>query len=221
MCGRVGDDLFGAQLEAELASHGVDTALVARATATAPRRRWLIPVAGEDRRFIHTFGANAALAADDVASAALEAAAAVYVGGYLVSLLDQDQLADRFRSRGPAARRSCWTWSRRPAAAVARRRRVLLPDRHFLPNEDEARALTGERDPYRQAGRFLDAGARVVVIKMGARGASSANAAEAFEVPAPHRRGGRALGSRRAFAAGLIVGILEGWSLRAARSFAA
>jgi len=41
----------------------------------------IIPVSGEDRRFIHTFGANAALCAADLAPALAAAPDVLYLGG--------------------------------------------------------------------------------------------------------------------------------------------
>jgi sugar/nucleoside kinase (ribokinase family) len=216
VCGRVGDDLFGVHVEADLVARGIDTTLVSRASGYGTSKTVVIPVAGEDRRFIHTFGANAALTAGDVTSAALEAAEVVYVGGYLVlPALDQDQLAERFR----VARAGGATIALDVVAPTGRSLsldavRALLPlTDYFLPNDDEARALTGERDPYEQAGRFLEAGARIVVIKMGARGALVRTARESFEVPAPPVDVIEPSGAGDAFAAGLVLGILEGWSL--------
>ena len=64
--------------------------------------------------------------------------------------------------------------------------RELLPlVDFFLPNEDEARALTGEADPRSQAERILEAGARTVIVKRGGDGAYVRSEAEAFELPAP------------------------------------
>ena len=223
VCGCVGDDLFGDYLEADLASRGIDTGLVSRAIGHGTSKTVIIPLVGEDRRFIHTFGANAALRAEDIAVAALEAAQVVYVGGYLVlPSLRKDELAERFR----LARASGTTIVLDVVAPAGQKLSldevcVLLPlTDYFLPNEDEARALTGERDPYRQAGRFLDAGARAVVIKMGARGALVRTSDGAFEVPAPPVDVVEPSGAGDAFAAGLVLGILEGWDLERQVRFA-
>jgi len=43
----------------------------------------ILPVVNDDRRYLHTFGANAELRASDIDDAALDAAEVVYVGGYL------------------------------------------------------------------------------------------------------------------------------------------
>jgi sugar/nucleoside kinase (ribokinase family) len=223
VCGCVGDDLFGDYLEADLASRGIDTELVARASGRGTSKTVIIPLVGEDRRFVHTFGANAALRVEDVTVAALQAAEVVYVGGFLVlPSLHQDELAERFR----LARASGTTILLDVVAPAGQELslddvRALLPlTDYFLPNEDEARALTGERDPYRQAGRFLDSGAGVVVIKMGSRGALVRSSSGAFEMPAPPVRVVEPSGAGDAFAAGLVLGILEGWDLERQVRFA-
>jgi sugar/nucleoside kinase (ribokinase family) len=216
VCGRVGDDLFGTTLEEDLAGRGIDTRLVRRTPGYGTSKTVILPVAGEDRRFVHTFGANAALTAADVPETALEAAEVVYVGGYLVLPgLRQDELAQRFE-----AARAVGTTILLDVVAPADRElslddvRLLLPLTDcFLPNEDEARALTGEHDPRRQAERFLVAGARSVVIKRGARGALVCSAEEEYEMPAPPVDVVEPSGAGDAFAAGLILGILEGWEL--------
>jgi sugar/nucleoside kinase (ribokinase family) len=223
VCGRVGDDLFGTFVEADLAARGIDTSLVVRAPGYGTSKTVIIPVVGEDRRFIHTFGANAAMSAEDIAPAALRAADVLYVGGYLVlPSLRQDELAERFR----LARDSGTTIVLDVVVPVDQAVslddvRELLPlVDYFLPNEDEARALTGESDPSRQSEQLLACGARTVVIKMGARGAFVRSRAEAFELPAPPVDVVEPSGAGDAFAAGLILGILERWDLKRRMNFA-
>jgi sugar/nucleoside kinase (ribokinase family) len=99
--------------------------------------------------------------------------------------------------------------------------RELLPlADYFLPNEDEARALTGEAQPRRQAERLIEAGARTVVIKRGERGVFVLSGDEAFELPAPPVEVVEPSGAGDAFAAGLILGVLEGWELERSVRFA-
>src|SRR5205809_537188 len=64
--GRVGNDVFGRTVLEMLREAGVDVAHV-RATDTADTSQTLIVnVAGQDRRFIHTFGANGEFSAADI-----------------------------------------------------------------------------------------------------------------------------------------------------------
>ena len=57
---------------------------------------------------------------------------------------------------------------------------VLAETDVFLPNEDEAAALTGLDDPMEQAERFADAGARTVVITCGGAGSVLVSGASAI-----------------------------------------
>ena len=148
VCGRVGDDPFGDFLESDLAARGIDTSLVGRAPGYPASKTVIVPVVGDDRRFVHSFGANAAVTAADIDLTALVTAGVVYVGGYLVlPSLRADELAERFAHARRRARRSCSTSSfhGRPGAFARRRARVLPLVDYFVPNEDEARARPARR----------------------------------------------------------------------------
>ncbi len=223
VCGRVGDDLLGDFVERDLRSREVDTSGVRRTEGYGTSKTVIIPVVGEDRRFIHTFGANAALTARDIEPAALEAAEVVYVGGYLIlPSLREDELAERLqeaRARGTRIVLDVAVPVGQKLPVDAARRLLPLAD-YFVPNVDEARALTGESDPRRQAERFLEHGANRVVIKLGERGVYVRSGEEAFEVLAPRMDVVEPSGAGDAFAAGLMVGILEGWELERSVRFA-
>ncbi len=223
VCGRVGDDLLGDFVERDLRSRGIDTSGVRRTEGYGTSKTVIIPVVGEDRRFIHTFGANAALTVRDIEPAALEAAEVVYVGGYLIlPSLREDELAELLRDARARGTRivldvAVPVGQKLPVDAA----RSLLPlADYFVPNVDEAFALTGEPDPRRQAERFLEHGANAVVIKLGERGAYVRSGEEAFEVSAPPMDVVEPSGAGDAFAAGLMVGILEGWELERSVRFA-
>jgi sugar/nucleoside kinase (ribokinase family) len=99
-------------------------------------------------------------------------------------------------------------------------RRILPSVDFFLPNYDEAKHLTGERDPEHQADRFIDAGVETVIITMGAEGLLARSAAGSWRVPSPNVDFVDGSGAGDAFAAGLIVGILEGWPMEQSLLFA-
>jgi sugar/nucleoside kinase (ribokinase family) len=215
--GRVGDDLFGELVLGYLQERGVDTSAALRTAGRGTSKTVALSVVGDDRRFIHTFGANGSLTARDVSDEALGAAKVVHVGGYLVLPgLEQSALAERFRHARASGAQTVldvvvpYEHEHLTLDAVGE----LLPVAdYFLPNEDEARALTGERDVRAQAERIAGAGARTVVIKRGADGAYVRSGDTVFELPAPPVEAVEPSGAGDAFAAGLIVGILEGWSL--------
>src|SRR6516164_6539692 len=68
--GRVGGDVFGRVVADLLRGHGVDVSAVAVSPGVDTSQTLIVNVAGQDRRFIHTFGANAAFRAFDVPTSA-------------------------------------------------------------------------------------------------------------------------------------------------------
>lgn len=222
--GRVGDDLFGELVAQYLEERGIDTSCVLHTAGQGTSKTVALTVVGDDRRFFHTFGANGALTAEDIPQAALEAAEVVYVGGYLVlPALRQHELAERFRLARRLGTRVVLDvvvpTDHEDLSLDAVRELLPLAD-YFLPNEDEARALTGVADPRAQAERIVEAGATTVVIKRGGEGAFVRSGDDAFELPAPPIDAVEPAGAGDAFAAGLIVGMLEGWSLESTVRFA-
>jgi sugar/nucleoside kinase (ribokinase family) len=92
----------------------------------------------------------------------------------------------------------------------------------FLPNEDEARVMTGCADPRAQAEKLgsLAAGCSIVITR-GSLGCSAWRAGEWLEIPAFHVESVDESGAGDAFAAGLIAGILQDWPLDRMLRFAA
>jgi len=219
---KVGDDLFGEFVRDELSAAGVDVSGIGVAPGLGTSKTVIIPVSGDDRRFIHTFGANAALTAADLAPALAEAPDVIYVGGFLVlPALSQDELAAQLRQARQAGARVVFD-------VVAPLGRALslddvagvLPEvDYFVPNDDEAAALTGESDPRRQAESLLELGAGTVIVTLGERGLLAAGRDETIELPAPRVDFVEPSGAGDAFAAGLVYGLLQGWDTRRCLEF--
>lgn len=221
--GRVGDDVFGRFIETDLARRGVSVAGVARSGAPTSKTV-IVDIEGEDRRYFHTVGANAALTAADLERAELAAGDVLYVGGYLVMPgVGQLPLA-RFLEEARAGGARTVLDVVVPGGAHVDFDQVerLLPFVDtFLPNEDEARALTGEASPHRQARRFVEAGAGMAVVTRGAQGAVLAAPGCSLELPAPAV--GAVVdssGAGDAFAAGFICGMTAGWATEHTFAFA-
>ena len=219
VAGRVGDDVFGELVRRELEAQGVDTRGVRTTPGVGTSKTVVLSIAGEDRRFLHTFGANAAVTADDL----IDTADVIYVGGYLIlPSVDPDALAERMhdaRGRGSAVILDVVapTGAHPSLAALGR----LLPHvDFFVPNHDEARAITGEDDPHRQAELLAEHGARTVMIKLGERGLYVLGEGGAFELEAPPVQVVDPSGAGDAFAAGLALGLLEGRPLDETARFA-
>jgi sugar/nucleoside kinase (ribokinase family) len=214
--GCVGDDPFGRFVIDALARAGVDVRQIACLPGEATSTSMILNVRGEDRRFIHTRGANAQLEGDEVSADLLEQTRAVYVGGY--GLSDQpapEKIATLFRAARELGVKTlldvvvpqgkdCWP-SLKP---------VLPWTDVFLPNEDESRAITGLTDPAEQARAFRKAGAETVAITCGRSGCIVTSPIGDFRAPAFASEFVDGTGAGDAFAAGYIHALLEGHDVR-------
>jgi sugar/nucleoside kinase (ribokinase family) len=220
---KVGDDLFGDFVEHELSAAGVDVSGIGRSSDLGTSKTVIVPVTGEDRRYVHTFGANAALSAADIGSAIVTPPDVLYIGGFLVlPALRQDELAAQLRRARQSGTRVVLDVVAPSGRAVSSDdvAGVLPQVDFFVPNDDEAAALTGVRDPRSQVERLLELGAGTVIVTMGERGVVAGSPDGMIELPAPSVEVVEPSGAGDAFAAGLVYGLLEGWALPRSLEFA-
>ena len=224
VAGKVGQDIFGDFVARDMTGKGVETSAISRSATHGTSKTVILPVIGQDRRYIHTFGANADFQGADLPATLLDTARVFCLGGYLV--LPQLNPADlraamrRARQHGALTVLDVVVPAGDPGKSLAAVEAVLPEVDYFLPNDTEARALTGEADPEAQARRLLQAGCRSVIITLGERGALLVNQHQTLEAPAPKVEVVDGSGAGDAFAAGLIVGLLEGWDAARALQFA-
>lgn len=222
--GRVGSDVFGDFIVNDLRAKGIDTSAIHRSTSIGTSKTVVLPVIGEDRRFIHTFGANAEFSETDIALDTLPENGILYLGGFLIMpALKAGAVADLFR----AARQRGITTVLDVVVPVGdasdsmRQLTDILPfTDYFLPNDEEAHALTGETDPYRQATRFRDAGCKTVLITQGNGGTLLLSETQRMEIGTYPVEFVDGSGSGDAFAAGFITGLVEGWEMERTLKFA-
>lgn len=209
--GCVGDDPFGRFVIETLDRAGADTGSIRTLTEVGTSGTLIINVQGEDRRFVHTIGANGKISVRDIPIERVREAKVLYVGGYLLMpSLQAEALAELFRQARAQGVTTMVDVVVPGPGNYLRQLEPLLPETDvFLPNNDEAQLLTGESDPRRQAEWFRAAGARTVVITCGGRGtvlAADGLRLEAGAYPVDYVG---ATGAGDAFDAGYIVGLLE------------
>jgi len=220
--GSVGRDVFGRYIVESLAAAGVDTRSVRELEGIGTSGTLIVNVRGEDRRFIHTVGANARFTAADIPLDRVRAAKILYVGGYLLMpALVPEELADLFRqARAVGVTTVLDVVLPGPGDHWARLAPVLRETDVFLPNVDEAAAITGLADPRAQAERFHEAGARTAVITCG--GSGTVLVADGLRLRAGafpvNYVGGTGAGD--AFDAGYIAGLLAGCDARGCLAWA-
>jgi sugar/nucleoside kinase (ribokinase family) len=91
----------------------------------------------------------------------------------------------------------------------------------FLPNDDEAKAMTGLSDPVEQLHAFLEWGAHTVIITKGKRGVVAGRGQEFWHAGIYEMsQAVDPSGCGDAFAAGVVTGIVRGWDLSATIRYA-
>ncbi len=213
LCGRVGDDIFGRFVAETLRGQGIECDTLQIDPNQATSQTLIVNVKGQDRRFIHSFGANTGFTIEDLDAAIEPAPRVLYIGYFLIlPQLDGEALAVRFarlREQGTLTVLDV-ACPGRSADYLERLRPVLPHTDVFLPNTDEAALILGENDPVRQAMEFHLLGARRVVVTQGERGAVSISDEHKLRIgtfPIPFVDGS---GGGDAFDAGYIAGLLDG-----------
>jgi sugar/nucleoside kinase (ribokinase family) len=212
VCGRVGDDVFGRYVAEALESYGVDSRKLGIDPTRATSQSLIVNVKGQDRRFIHSFGANAGFTVDDLDAALATNPKVVYLGGFLILPgLDPEALAERFaRARAAGAWTVLDVVTPGPGDYLRHLGPVLPFTDVFLPNTDEATLILGDSDPVRQAQAFRDLGAKRVVVTMGGQGSIALSETLQARLGTYAIDYVDATGGGDSFDAGYIAGLLEG-----------
>jgi len=222
--GKVGQDLFGDAVERDLQKSGVRTDALCRSSTHGTSKTVILPVIGEDRRYIHTIGANADFSVEDISIPLALQAQVFALGGYCVlPRLDPQRIAallDNLRANGVRTMLDVVVPASTSHPTLDDLRPILPFIDVFMPNIEEAAILTGEADPRKQAELFLQAGCATAIITKGENGALLMNGQETLEAPAFPVEVVDVSGAGDAFVAGFIVGLLEQWTMADSLRFA-
>ncbi len=222
--GVVGTDVFGDFLINELTEKGADTSGIRRTPYFGTSKTVVLPVIGDDRRFIHTFGANNDFNEKDIALDTLEEGSVLYLGGLLIMpALKSEGVARLFeaaRSRRITTVLDVVVPIGDASEAMEYLRPILRHTDLFMPNDEEAHSLTGEEEVEKQADAFLKAGCTTIIITQGVKGTLLKNKEVALYADTYPIEFVDGSGSGDAFAAGYITGLVEGWDLKRTLTFA-
>lgn len=224
--GKVGRDLFGDFVVEVLKGDGIDVSGVKRSATDQTSATQIVNVRGQDRRFIHTFGANADFSLADIDLSVLDGARLLYLGGYLLmprfTAEDVTHLFQEAKRRGLITVLDVVVPADKKIAMEEALAGILPYTDAFLPNDDEGRALTGQADPRAQAEAFASLNpACTVVITRGRHGVLAKRGAEVIEAGIYQVDSIDGSGAGDAFDAGFFAGLLEGWPLEDTVRFAA
>lgn len=218
VAGKVGDDLFGRFLIGLLEDRGIahEAVLVDDSAPTSATVALVSPDA--ERTFLHVKGANATLRAEELDASVVFSGRALHIAGALVlDALDGDPcaslLAEARRRRILTSVDTVWDATHRWDRILP----ALGQTAVFAPSLAEATQISGEADVAAAAAWLQQAGAKDVVVKLGAAGCYVAGFGH---VPPVSVESVDATGAGDAFAAGLIYGLLAGWAVEKAARLA-
>lgn len=209
--GAIGDDDLGDLLVTIMARNGVDVRGLVRRTADQTSAS-ILPIRPDGGRpSFHVPGANLTLNAGAVGPGLLAAADVVHLGGPDVTF-----------GLGEPAFFETLAHARETGTVVTMDLLSTMPDLltgaaaflpytdHFLPNEEQAAAMTGEDDPEKAAHALLGEGPRTVIVTLGAGGSLVATADGVHRLPALPVEVVDTTGCGDAYCAGFITGLVRG-----------
>lgn len=215
--GKVGNDLFGNFVIEDLRKEGVDTSKITISNKYGTSKTITILTPCEDRRFIHTTGANADFGVEDIDYEYLKQAKILYIGGYgVLPKLNEDSLVEvlEFAKENDIITLLDVVIPHTESNWINKCKKALKFTDFFLPNNDEARIITGQTEPEEQAKQLLKYNPGLtVIITMGGNGSLVRNKDKIIRVSSYKIKVVDGSGGGDAFSAGLIFGLINNWSL--------
>lgn len=222
-CGCVGSDASAEVLLKSLAVAGVDCSQIRRLESQVTSKTVILLVKGEDRRYIHTFGANAAFNMQQISRQWIDGLKVFYLGGlFAMPGIEMKELAELLRyCREKGIVTVVDVVVSRNYTGMDELLPLLPQIDYFLPNDDEAQRLTGIVDTEQQIETFLRHGVKTVIITCGADGAVAASGSGRWQGTICRMNSVDPSGSGDAFAAGVITGIMRLWDTSEMLQYAA
>lgn len=215
IAGCVGRDPAAATLRSALEQQHVGCSQLVTTDAFPTSRTVILLIEGQDRRYLHVFGANRAFTIAHLSREWIASLKVFYLGGlFAMPGIDLGELKDLLlfcRARGVATVVDVvmpQSWQNRGEL------NALLPHMdYFLPNNDEGRLITGHEQPLDQLRWFHAAGARTVVITQGKAGSLAGRDGRYWRCGTYPAKVVDPSGSGDAFGAGIIAAIRQGRDL--------
>ncbi|WP_137113916.1 carbohydrate kinase family protein [Mesorhizobium sp. GR13] len=225
--GVVGADDDGRKIQADLKEHGVDCSGISVIEGVSTGLTVAIIRGDGERCFVSDVGASSAMSAEridnnwDVVAAA---DAMAVVGIFNTPRLELESIQRLFAKAQQAGIYTVfdpgWDAAGWPKETRAKTLAVLPHVDLFLPNEDEALAITDAADVHVALEQLAFATSGQVVIKRGSKGSLALSNGEILEVTARPVEGANAVGAGDVYDAALVTALRNGRNLHTAMAFA-
>lgn len=219
MVGRVGEDAFGRRLVDNLLEFGVDVGHLRQDAGSVTGTAVIVVEESGENSIVISAGANGRVGAQDVLDAEdLIRQARLVLLQFEVPVETVEQVIHLSAKHGVQVILN-------PAPAHSLSPEILSKVEFLVPNESEARILTGIQvsdlpSAERAARELLSAGVRVVILTLGEKGALLATTQETIHIPAWPVKAVDTTAAGDAFIGGLASALLKDYSLKDAVCFA-
>ncbi len=216
MTGSIGKDAIGTLLLHKLKELDLDVDNIRRESKGRTASTILFRAEGEDRRFISSLGVGETFTGEHISIDLIPKDGIVVVGGYLKMPAWNDDLLIEFLKRAKMKNNKivlniCVVQN--SDIDLKRSLRLLKYVDIFLPNEDEAQAITTETKLKAQAKAFHDAGAKLVIITRGSKGLYANDGWNEIDMKNFNVSIVDPSGCGDCFAAGIIAGMRRNWEV--------
>ena len=212
--GVCGDDLFGHFMLDEMTRRQVDVAPVIVDASVSTGMSVILSTAN-DRAILTHVGSMNCLRADQVTDELLARSRHIHVASYFLQSALQPGLPDLFRRAHALGLTTSLDPNWDPSGKWSGFDELLPLVDVFLPNENEALAMTGSAND-EQALAYLAQKCAWVAVKLGPRGAIAGQGSETANCPALKVNVVDTTGAGDSFDGGFLYGYLHGWSLERA-----
>jgi sugar/nucleoside kinase (ribokinase family) len=214
--GKVGKDGFGDFILQKLRSEGVDTRGMKRDEKENTSFTFVMIAPDGERSFFHYIGTNARLSLNDINLDIVKKAKVLHVAGSnLMPGFDGKPTARLLKKAKELGVTTSLDTAWNSTIDWFKTMETSLPFIDiFLPSIEEAKMITGKKEPEDIAGFLLSHGVKTVGLKMGTKGSYIATNNERHFIPTFKVKTVDATGAGDAFVAGFLTGIVKGWDVR-------
>jgi sugar/nucleoside kinase (ribokinase family) len=214
LVGCIGQDAAGTYLVKELEAAQVNCDQLACTAEHPTSETFILLVAGEDRRYLHSFGANRAFKVSDIHRDWIAELDLFYLGGlFAMPGVVADELIELLVfAREQKVITLVDVVLPTDFKRAAELERLIPHVDWFLPNDAEAAALSGKADPLEAIQTFRSWGGHNIIVTLGDQGVVGVFGDECWRADAHPSQVIDPSGAGDAFASGLITGIAKGWA---------